>query len=133
VDDHLLGAEWPIFGGFTRDPAGNYYVLTAKENRDGDFSSNLRLAKYGPNLKKSAVCDLPTGKGDGFDVMSPLAVSTGRLAADSGHVYIHIGKAMHKYIDGLNHQSGIQVAVRTKDMKVDMAASMKSTASHSFD
>jgi hypothetical protein len=131
--DRLLPPEWPTFGGFTRDPAGNYYVLTGKKNHDGDFSSNLRLVKYGLDGKKLAVCDLPTGKRNGFNVMSPFEAGSSRLAANADSVYIHMGKAMHKYIDGLNHQSGIFVTVRTGKMQVDMAASMTQTTGHSFD
>jgi hypothetical protein len=131
--DRLLPPEWPLFGGFTRDPSGNYYVLTGRKNRDGDFASNLRLVKYGPDGKKLAACSLPTGTHNGFNVMNPFDAGSSRLVASEDSVYIHMAKIMHRYVDGLNHQSGILATVRTKSMQVDMAASMTQTTGHSFD
>ena len=133
VGDATLPAELPRYGGFTKDPAGNLYVFTVKTNVDGDFSSNMRLTKYGPSLNRLGACDLPAGKGDGLDVMNPIDDATSQLVFYDGKVAIHLGKLMHKGPDGLNHQSGILAVVDAGTMQYDAASSMKQVAAHSFD
>lgn len=132
--DAVLPPELPRFGGFTRDPAGNFYVFTVKTNVDGDDSSDMRLTKYGPSLARLSACDLPSGKGgDGFDVMKPIEAATSVVAIAGGKVGVHLGKTMHKGPDGLNHQSGILVVVDAQTMVLDRKESMNQVAAHSFD
>jgi hypothetical protein len=132
--DTTLPPELPRFGGFTRDPGGNFYVFTAKTNADGDFSSDMRLTKYGSSLVRIGACDLPAGKGgDGFDVMKPIEAATSVVTFSNGKVGIHLGKTMHKGPDGLNHQSGILAIVDAQTMQLDRKNSIGQTAAHSFD
>jgi hypothetical protein len=131
VKDRVVGPELETYGGFTKDTDGNCYILTGKKNADGDFSSDLRLTKYDSSLRRLSSCEIPTSKA-GFDVMEPFEASESRLVYAQGRVYVHMGKIMHRGDDGLNHQSSILVAVDSKSMRLDMDASMKQVAAHSF-
>lgn len=126
-------SSMPKFGGCAIDDKGNYFVLFAKDNKDGDFSSNIRLVKYDKAGKELSSFE-PVIDRKGFDVMIPISAATSKLSYGNGKVAIHMGKTQHKNVrDGLNHQSAIFIVVDSETMKQDEKLSSTWMASHSFD
>ncbi|MCB1143986.1 MAG: hypothetical protein H7A24_09815 [Leptospiraceae bacterium] len=125
--------KFPLFGGYSKDDSGNYYIVFARENRDGDFRANISLMKYSPTGKQLGNFDLPIDR-ENFDVMSPISAASSRVLFADGKVAVHMGKTQHKNkSDGLNHQSAIFFVVDSNTMKMDTDLSTKWVASHSFD
>lgn len=125
-----------VFGGFTKDDIGNYYVLYTQNNKDGDFSTNVQLIKYDSNGTQVGMFNLNSDRRSkgGFDIMEPIAHANSRLVYTNGKVAILMGKKQHKNEnDGLNHQSGILVVVDSNTMSLLKDESSTQTASHSFD
>ncbi|PKL29748.1 MAG: hypothetical protein CVV45_21050, partial [Spirochaetae bacterium HGW-Spirochaetae-10] len=122
----------PQFAGMTRDPEGNYYLLFTRQNKDGDFSPNVKLVRYSKDGVETGNFDLPIGRDGGFDVMRQ--GYTARVLWADGRIAVHMGKTQHKNRgDGLNHQSAIFFVVDALQMTLLEKESMKATASHSFD
>lgn len=131
--DLKLEKHFPVFGGFTSDNTGHYYILYTKDNKDGDFSSNIKLVKYDSQGTEIGSYSLPSNR-EGYDVMIPISGATSRLVYGNGKVAVHMGKTQFKNkSDGLNHQSGILFVVDTESMQLDDSLSLKWTSSHSFD
>jgi hypothetical protein len=129
----VYNTNFPIFGGFTKDDKGNYFLVVAKENRDGEFSPNIKLVKLdakGKEIKSFS----PNIDRQNFDVMKPIEAGTSRVVFGNGKVAVHLGKIQHKNkADGLNHQSGILFIVNSETMEFLKEESQTWTASHSFD
>jgi hypothetical protein len=129
----VYNTNFSIFGGFTKDDKGNYFLVVAKQNRDGDFSPNIKLVKLdskGKELKSFS----PKVDRENFDVMKPIEAGTSRVVFGNGKVAVHLGKTQHKNkADGLNHQSGILFIVNSETMDFLKEESQTWTASHSFD
>lgn len=129
----IYNTSFPIFGGFTKDDKGNYFVVVAKNNRDGEFSPNIKLVKIdskGKEIKSFS----PSINRENFDVMRPIDAGTSRVVFGNGKVAVHLGKTQHKNkADGLNHQSGILFIVNSETMEFLKEESQTWTASHSFD
>ncbi len=129
----LIKSPMPKFGGCTMDEKGNYFVIFAKDNKDGDFSSNIKLVKYDKTGKELGSFE-PSIDRKGFDVMTPISAATSKLSYGNGKIAIHMGKTQHKNVrDGLNHQSAIFIVVDSETMKQDEKLSSTWMASHSFD
>ncbi|HGJ66542.1 TPA: transglutaminase domain-containing protein, partial [bacterium] len=130
--DVILQKVFPIFGGFTKDDKGNYYVVLGKNNQDGDFESNVKLLKLDSEGREIGVFNLLTDKSN-FDVMSPLNNGTSRVVYGDRKIAVHMGKMQHKNVgDGLNHQWAILFVVNSESMALDKDLSMGWTTSHSF-
>jgi hypothetical protein len=124
----------PVFGGFTKNDKGTYFVLFGKDNKDGDFSSNVLLLKLHAEGQLLSKYEMDCAKRTGFDIMKPFSAAGSRVVYGGGAVALHFGKTQHRNPgDGLNHQSGILAVVDADLMKLDEPRSRKSTASHSFD
>lgn len=133
VNELKIKMKFPKFGGFAKDEDGNYFVLFAKDNKDGDFSSNVQLIKFNSRGQESGTYSLSIDRKN-YDVMTPISAATCRVVYANGLVAVHMGKTQHKNKgDGLNHQSGILFVVDSKTMKFKKEHSTTWTASHSFD
>ncbi|MBK8397738.1 MAG: hypothetical protein IPL26_21195 [Leptospiraceae bacterium] len=131
--DISIKMKFSLFGGFIKDDSGNYYVVFAKQNTDGDFSSNVYLVKYNSSGIESGKFQLAIDRNN-YDTMSPISAATSRVAYGNGKVAVHMGKTQHKNKgDGLNHQSGILFVVDTNNMQIVKDLSATWVASHSFD
>jgi hypothetical protein len=129
----IYNTSFPIFGGFTKDNKGNYFLVVAKKNRDGEFSPNIKLVKLDPKGKELKSFS-PNIDRENFDVMFPIEAGTSRVVFGNGKVAVHLGKTQHKNKkDGLNHQSGILFIVNSDTMEFLKDESQTWTASHSFD
>ncbi|HMV44365.1 MAG TPA: hypothetical protein PK079_18535 [Leptospiraceae bacterium] len=133
LDEIVYNTNFPIFGGFTKDEKGNYFLVVAKNNLDGIFSPNIKLVKLdgrGKEVKSFS----PLINREDFDVMKPIDAGTSRVVYGNGKVAVHLGKTQHKNKrDGLNHQSGILFVVNSETMEFLSGESQTWTASHSFD
>jgi hypothetical protein len=127
-----IKSQFNLFAGCTVDENENYYILVAKENKEGDFSSNLRLLKLNKKGKELGRFE-PNIDRNNFDIMKPMSSSSSVLVYKDNLVGILIGKTQFKGKDGLNHQSSVFIAVNTKTMKLEETISQKWIASHSFD
>ncbi len=129
----VYNTTFPIFGGFTKDSKGNYFLVVAKSNRDGEFSPNIKLVKLDSKGKELKAFS-PSIDRESFDVMKPIEAGTSRVVFGNGKVAVHLGKIQHKNkADGLNHQSGILFIVNSDTMEFLKDESQTWTASHSFD
>lgn len=130
-----LDADWPLFGGWARDNSGKLYAVQAKRNKDGDFSSNVKVVQYDENGRPLKTFYLPTDNTKGYDVMDPIIPdATSRIIWAGGKLCVHLGKTQHKNkADGANHQSGIVFTLDAETMKLIPEQSATWTGSHSFD
>ncbi len=129
----VIKKNYPIFGGFTRDDKGNFYLVFGKNNDDGDFKSNISIVKYDKNGMQIGNYAVPIDRKN-FDVMKPVDAATSNIKFSNGMIAVHMGKTQHTNLsDGLNHQSAIFIVLNADTMKLIRERSSFNIASHSFD
>lgn len=107
-----LPRELPLFGAFTRDKEGNYYVLSGQEFKeelphDSQLISTI-LAKYDENGNKLMQREFKAY--DDFQKLGtkdPFHSSNTILRASDNELALYFGRLFFKTSDGLNHQGSM--------------------------
>jgi formylglycine-generating enzyme required for sulfatase activity len=97
--------ELDIFGAFTKDKDGNYYIFYAKST-NSKTENNMAMVKYDKNGKKTKTFYLVSDDPESFGgVKIPFAASTCRLEISGSILAVYFGRDMFAGNDGLSHQA----------------------------
>ena len=118
--DNLL----PLFGGFTKDTFGNYYLFFGQNIDDSDtITKNLILAKYNSSgaLVASNQFTAPIGFLSSVDrgVIHPFAAGSARLTISDDKLLVFFSREMHASPDdGRNHQAAWGAVYSINDLRM---------------
>jgi len=119
--------KYKLFGGFTKDDEGNYYVFSAEAVKEEEKErKNMALVKYNSSGAQQAVLVLPA---DG--VKNPFRSNSCRLEISGDQIAVYFTRGMFKSPkDGKNHQASYGFIANRNNLE-KIPAKMP-YASHSF-
>jgi len=124
----------PIFGTFTMDPDGNYYIAFGKNITDERSKSekNVVIAKYDDSGSLIGTTYFIGGEGYYSGTKEPFYSPPSMVISKTRSILVlHFSRTMFQSGDGLNHQSSTALYVDINTMSpLDMALPY---VSHSFD
>ncbi len=108
--------ELPMFGSFTKDNNGNYYIVYGKEVEEEDKTTdNIILVKYDSNGTK--LLEYKTNGGQN-NAKLPFKAGSCRIEItnNGSKVAVYYARQMFKSSDGLNHQASGGFVVTTNTL-----------------
>lgn len=126
-----LKKKYPLFGGVACDAAGNYYLVTGRENKSGKIKNTVFISKYTARgkLRKTIGDNGSASLGSWYprEFYTRLPFDGGNcdIAVNGDYLAVHYAREMYN-----GHQSNSVFMINTKKMKRVKIGSLYS--SHSF-
>lgn len=113
LNQKIIKAELPIFGGFFEGKNYNYIVWGQKNPDESDSVEVMRVVQYDKLWNKVLYASIW-----GANTYFPFASGSLRMAEYQEHLYIHTCHRMYKTDDGLCHQSNMTYEILESNMNV---------------
>lgn len=127
---------WPLWGGFTAGPDGNFYVLVGRSNPSENPNIDvMALHRYDRNWKLSGTALVKAGVSQAhYGIREPFDAGRADMAIVSDRLVIHMARLLFRTGDGLNHQTNLTIEVDLATMSAKPFAELGgySVSSHSF-
>jgi len=131
-DTISIKKEMPLFGTFTKDEQGHFYVLWGQEMKEDEKDkASIKISKYAETGEKMEDVSFASGAQYFNGTKEPFAFANAKLEYANGLLVAFFGRLMFQSDDGLNHQSSTALYVDTATMR--QVALPIPYSSHSFD
>lgn len=138
-----INKELPLFGGFTKDDQGYYYLLFGKNLEESQKDeAALLLVKYNSEGKTDNTLSIIEHQEDSYwgpgywGVKEPFVAGNCKMVVGNGILAVYTSRLQFKSsVDNLNHQASFGFMVDTKEMNLidDLRGKFTPSAGHSFD